>query len=108
VIRREYLLYVLSTENKRQYGSFAYCRGVGRSCTSPVEVAFNQLDAAHRVAIAMTNVTLKETTLLYQKSFSCLHHREVSQLTKRPESVNPSRLGGSFKSQLACLAIANS
>jgi hypothetical protein len=83
-------------------------RGVGRSCTSLVEVAFNQLNASHRVAIAMTNVILKETTLLYQKSFSCFHHREVLQLTKRAESVNPSRLGASFESQLACLAIANS
>jgi hypothetical protein len=37
------------------------------SCVSLAEVAFNQLDPAHRMAIVMTNVTLKEMALLYQK-----------------------------------------
>jgi hypothetical protein len=34
---------------------------------SPEEVAFSQLDPAHRIAILMTHVTLKETTLLCKK-----------------------------------------
>jgi hypothetical protein len=56
----------------------AYCRGVGiwHFFRSGLEVALNQLDPAHRMAIAMMYMMLKETTLL-----------------KIPESVNPSKLG---------------
>jgi len=54
----------------------AYCRDVGISRVSWVDVAFNQLDPAHNIAKAMIYVTLKETILL-----------------KMPESVKPSKLG---------------
>lgn len=46
--------------------SFAYCSGVGMFCISRAVVAFSQLDPAHSIAILMTNVTLKDMSLLCQ------------------------------------------